>query len=127
MLQRPTALGLILCQEVIIEENTRRATLVNTMSWLRCPTFPSPPQRLVAYALLTDGLGDAELALTVSRLDTLEEVDEQRWQWRFTDPLRHYRITARYSNLSFPVPGRYAFDLSADSELVTQTVLRVVS
>ncbi len=86
MLQRPTASGLILCQEVIIEEKTRRATLVNTTDWLRCPTFPSPPQRLVAYAVLTDGLGDAEMALTVTRLDTLEEVDKKQLRARFSDP-----------------------------------------
>ncbi len=126
MLQRPTAVGLILCQEVIIEETTRRATLVNTMDWLRCPAFPSPPQRLVAYAVLRDGLGDAAMALTVSRLDTLDELKEKRWRMRFADPLRHLRVVMRYTDLFFPVPGRYAFGLSADGELVTQTVLQVV-
>jgi hypothetical protein len=127
MLQRPTALGLILCQEVIIEEGTRRATLVNTMSWLRCKTFPSPPHQVVAYALLTDGMGDASMALTITRPDTLEELAEHRWRMSFTDPLRPVPIRARYSNLSFPVAGRYAFNLFADGELVTQTVLQVSS
>jgi hypothetical protein len=126
MLQRPTALGLILCQEVVFESKTHRATLVDTTNWLRCQTFPSPPQQLVAYALLTDGTGDASMALTITRPDTLEELIEHRWRMRFTDPLRFVPIKARYSKLSFPLAGRYAFNLFADGELVTLTVLQVV-
>jgi hypothetical protein len=57
MLQRPTALGLILCQQVIVESRTHHMTLVNTLTHLRWPTFPSPPQKYIAYAVLTDGIG----------------------------------------------------------------------
>lgn len=45
MVQRPNAVGLILCEQVVLEEGTRNATLVNSMTRLRSKTFPSPPQR----------------------------------------------------------------------------------
>jgi len=36
MLQRPNAVGLILCEQVVIEEKTRNVTLFNSVSRLWC-------------------------------------------------------------------------------------------
>ncbi len=118
MLQLPTVRGLILCEQAIVDVRTRNTTLVNTVSRLRCPSFPSPPVRFVVYAILTDGLGDAEMSLVVSRLDTLEDIHEARWQMKFPDPLRLIRVILRLSHLSFPEPVRYQFSLLADGDEV---------
>jgi hypothetical protein len=125
MVQPPTASGLILCEQVIIEEKTRNVSLVNTMGRLHCSTFPSPPQRLVIYAALTNGMGEGTMSLVVSRLDMLEEVDQRRWQMRFTSPLRIVRLMLRPPALSFPAPGQYQYTSFADGEWVAQTILEV--
>src|SRR5438132_634080 len=127
MLQLPNVVGLILCEQVIIEEKTRNVTLVNSVNRVRCPTFPSPSQRFVVYAVLTDGLGDATMSLIVSRLDTLEDVVESHWPMEFRDPLRDIRLVVRLPSLSFPAPVRYQFSLLADGEGVAQCVLQVIS
>jgi hypothetical protein len=127
MLQRPNAVGLTLCEQVIIAEKTRNVTLVNGGNRLRCKIFPSSPQRLVVYVVLTDGLGLAKMSLVMSRLDTLEDVFEKRWAMRFVDPLREVRLVLRLPVLCFPAPVRYQFALLAEGELVAQCVLQVLA
>jgi hypothetical protein len=127
MLQLPNVVGLTLCEQIVTDATTHNLTLVNTFTRLRCSTFPSPPQRFVVCAALTDGQGDGTMSLAVSRLDTLEIIDRRHWQIRFTDPLRVVRLIVRLRNLSLPVPGGYQLSLSADGEWLAQTVLRVNS
>jgi hypothetical protein len=126
MVRRPNAVGLLLCEKIIIEENTRNVTLVNIVKRVSCKTFPSPPQQLGVFAVLTDGSGSVPLSLVVSRLDTLEEIAARQWSMQFTDPLREVRLVLRLSALSFPAPGRYQFSLLADGEWVAHTVIQVV-
>jgi len=125
MVHLPNAWGLILCEQAVIEEKTRNVTLVNSFSRLRCPSFPSPASRFVAYALLSGGLGDATMSLVVSRLDTFEDIHEAGWQMKFRDRLRPIRLVLRLSHLSFPEPVPYQFSLLADGEEVAQSVLEV--
>jgi hypothetical protein len=127
MLKLPNVVGLVLCEQVITDATTRNVTLVNCFSRLRCSIFPSPPQRFVVSTVLTDGLGDANMALVISRLDTLELIRRHQWPMRFTDSLRVIRLILRFADLSFPVAGGYQFSLSADGEWVAQTILQVSS
>src|SRR5437016_325263 len=125
MLVVPNTVGLIVCEQAIIEENTRNITLVNCVSRLRYAAFPSSPQRLVVYAGLTDGRGEATMTFNLTRLDTLEDVYESSWRMRFRNPLRDIRMVLRLPPIEFPVSGRYQFCLMADGTLVAQTVLQL--
>ncbi len=51
----PIALGLTLCEKVIIEERTRNATNVSTFTRLLVDGFPSSPERFAFAAVLTGG------------------------------------------------------------------------
>jgi hypothetical protein len=127
MNQLPNAVGLILCEKVVIEERTRNATLVNHITRFPGRTFPTPPQSFVVYAVLTDGLGDATMSLVASRLDTFEDIAVHEWPKAFSDPLRDIRLVLRLAHLSFPAPVRYQFSLLADGEWVAQCVLQVTA
>jgi hypothetical protein len=127
VIKQPVAVGLILCEQVIVEENTRNVTLVNCFTRVRVRDFPAEWQRLAVLAVLTDGLGEATVSLTVSRQDTLEEVFTQENQVRFADPLQEVRILFRLNRVSFPVPGPYQVTLLLDNELVAHRVIQVVA
>lgn len=127
MIQRPSAVGLILCEQVIIEEKSRNVTVVNSMSRLVCRAFPSLPQRLVVGALLRDGLGQGRMTLIVSRSDTPEDFYERSWSVNFLDPLRDIRLIVRLHDPTFPVPGRHQFSLLADGESIAQSVLLAIT
>jgi hypothetical protein len=126
MLQRPNAIGLFLCEQVVIENKTHNATLVNSLSRLRVRSLPSPPQRLVVYGVLTDGLGEVTMSLVVTRLDDLEDIYKFNWQMRFRDPLQDTRLILRMPELVFPDAIRYQFTLAAANEPIAHCVIQVI-
>ncbi len=126
MLQRPIAVGLIPCQLVIVEERSRKVTLVNSFQRLKVDGFPSSPVPFAVYTELTDGMGEALLKLTVSRTDSLEDVYTRTFRMDFTDPLRQQRLWWNVRSCSFPIAGRYAIVLEVEGEPITQSILTVV-
>jgi hypothetical protein len=69
MILPPIVLGLTICEKAIVEEGTRNVTIVSTFTRLVVDEFPSPPQRFSVYSVLTEGLGDATILLTVTNLE----------------------------------------------------------
>jgi hypothetical protein len=126
MIQRPSAVGLILCQQVIVEERTRNVTLVNSFGRLEVDGFPSSPQSFTVHAILTDGLGEVAIDLAIARLDTLETIYARSWRTTWENPLRVIHFLARVNSCSFPVAGWYQVSLAADNEPITRTVMNVI-
>jgi hypothetical protein len=124
MLQCPSAIGLTLCEQMIVEEKTHNITLVNCFTSLRVRMTPSEPHRLVVYARLTDGIGKGKIRLELLRSDTLDELFIQEIPANFADPLQEFRVVFR-TVLSFPREGRYQANLLVDGELIAQRTLQV--
>jgi hypothetical protein len=106
MIQRPVAIDLTVCEQLIVEEKTHNITLVNCFARLRVRQVPSPPHRLVIYARLTDGRGDGRITLKVLHPSTLEAISEKGTAAKFSHPFQEFNAIFRGS-LSFPVEGRY--------------------
>ena len=126
MIQRPNAIGLVVCQQAVIEEGTRNMTLVDAFNRLTLGTFPTPPQHFTVYALLTDGLGTMTLTMNVAPLDTLEPILTRSWQATFPDALYELRLVARTKSVCFPAPGRYEINLLAEGEMLARRVITLV-
>jgi hypothetical protein len=126
MIQQPVAVGLALCEQVIVEETTRNITLVNCFTRLHLRNLPAEATRLAVFAALTDGIGDATISLVVHRLDTMEELYNQEYRVRFSDPLQEVRVLFRLNRLVFPSAVRYQFALMADGELIAHRVAQVI-
>jgi hypothetical protein len=120
MSQKPVAIGLLLCEQVIIEEKTRNVTPVNCFTQRLVEGFPSKPFPFVVFAVLTDGLGEVRLEVAIQRLDTLEEVYQRTLTARFPHPLREVRCVFRVRDCSFPVAGAYQVMILAEDELLAQ-------
>src|SRR5262245_47935958 len=120
MSQRPLVLGLLLCEQVIIEERTRNVTPVNCFSRRTVEQFPADPFPFTAFAILRDGQGEIELRVTVERLDTLDEIYRRVLRVRFTDPLQEVRCLFRIRDCPFPAAGHYQVGLLADGEPIAQ-------
>jgi hypothetical protein len=125
MIQQPVAIGLTLCEQVIIEEGTRNVTLVNCCRRWRVREFPSTPQRLAIYAVLKGGQGTGVCKASISRLDTLEEIYLKEIPLTFADPLQEFGVLFRPPELLFPVAGRYEAILMVDGEPLAQRVFQV--
>ena len=120
MTQRPVAIGLLVCEQVIIEESTRNVTPVNCFTHRRVERFPSEELPFVVFSILTDGLGNVTLEVRISRLDTLDEIYRRSVSFRFTSPLQEIRCIVRIRGCSFPVSGYYNVMLLAENDLIAQ-------
>ncbi len=65
MTQPPSALSLILCDQVIFEHETRKPTVVGIFTTITCPHFPSPPKTVDVFAMVTDGIGCVNLEMVI--------------------------------------------------------------
>lgn len=126
MIQRPVAIGLTVCEQAIIEEKTRNLTLVNCFRRLHVREFPATAQRLVAHAILTDGLGTGTMQFVVTPLDTLEDIYTHETKVSFANPLQEIRVVFRPSSaLIFPRAGKYEINLLVDGQSVVHRVVEV--
>ncbi len=126
MSQRPIAIGLLLCEQLIVDEDTKNVTPVNCFTQRLAETFPwtSPPFLVMAW--LTDGEGEITLEVVVERANTLEELHRKVLTFRFATPLQQGRLTVRLHSVEFPTPGTYRVTLLADGEIIAQRKLFLV-
>jgi hypothetical protein len=121
----PTALGMQICDGLIVEENTRRVSLINCFSALRSTQFPTGPRPFWVFADLTDGSGPGHANLIVVRAETGEHVFSESKPIRFLNRLQVVQYGWRVTRCSFPAPGRFFITLSVDGEFVAQRWLDV--
>jgi hypothetical protein len=114
------ALGLTLCEKVIVEERTRNTTIVSTFTKMFADEFPSPPERFALAAVLTGGQGEGTLDLVITRLDTDEETYSIRRQLRFPGRLAEVQVVFHLRDCSFPAPGQYDAILLVDGEWIAR-------
>lgn len=129
MIQRPVAVSLILCETVIIDEQTRNITPVNCFRRRRVAGFPSEPFPFVVLAWLTDGMGQGRLEVVVERLgaDEPEVVYRISLPCHFTNPMDEVRLTIRIRDCVFPSAGAYDVILQADGEFLAHKRLILYS
>jgi hypothetical protein len=127
MVPLPVVLGLTFCDQVIVEEGTRKVSLIGTFSGIRGPSFPFLPRPFAVFAVLTDGDGEGEVELTVTRLESDQEVYSQRQQVRFAGRFVQMQVLFRLHKCVFPAPGQYLFTLLLDGEWLTHRRIQVNS
>ena len=125
MFPTPQALGLTLCERVIIEQGTKNPTLVGIFLAMKVEGFPSEPAQFSVFASLMDGSGSGIIELVAVRLETDEQVYSQRGQVMFPHRLAVVNVHFRVSKIRFPSPGLYAFMLFIDGELIAQRRVEV--
>lgn len=125
MVQPPTAIGLIACDLVIVDQNTKKVTLVNSFSGIKTDAFPFLAVPFCVFAILTDGEGVAEVALIVTRVETDEEIYSFSRGVHFPDRLTEVQVLYRITTCIFPAPGEYLFTLLTDRDWVAQRRIQV--
>jgi hypothetical protein len=120
MIQHPVALGLMLCEQVIVQETTRNLTPVNCFSKREVAQFPSEAVPFVLFVVLTDGMGTMNMEIVIQRLENLDVIYRRAVPCQFSDPLQEVRGIFRINTCSFPAPGYYQISLWAEKELVAQ-------
>lgn len=121
----PTAIGLWICERVIIEAGTGNPSLICAFTGRQFQRFPTDPIPFSVFFSLTDTTGSGIMRLEVNWLDTGENVYTTQRPIAVPDPLYIVNVHFRLQNLRFPGKGVYAFDLFVDEDLIAQRKLRV--
>jgi hypothetical protein len=125
MTPSPVVVGLTLCDYVIVEERTKKVSLIGTFTGLSVPELPAQPLPFSVFAVLTDAEGDGTVELKVRSLDTDEEVYSFQNSLHFPDKLTEVLFSLRIRQILFPVSGYYEFTLLVDGEWVAGKRLHV--
>jgi hypothetical protein len=125
MPQRPSAISLMLCDQVVFEQETQKPYLLGVFTGVAADIFPTPPQRFDVFAALTDGLGDVIMNLNVVHLDTDQAIYTQQMTVSFPDPLRVVNLRFRVRQLIYGVAGAYLFALMVDDQEIAARRVRV--
>jgi hypothetical protein len=113
--QVPVAIGMLTCEQVIIEEKTRNITPVNCFAERIVSQVPSEPFPFVVFAILTAGSGEMPIEVMIQRLDNYDEVYRIRSRYHFANPLHEVRCVVRVRDCSFPVAGHYQTTLLCEN------------
>jgi hypothetical protein len=105
MNHRPIAIGMVLCEQMIVEEGTHNVTPVNCFNIREVADLPAQAT-FFALAWLANGKGEMLAELLVERLDNLDETFRVDRKLVFPDRLLDMRFAARIRDCYLPVRGR---------------------
>jgi hypothetical protein len=127
MVPQPTALGLAVCDQVLVDARTDKPSLIGVFTGLGVDGFPSDPQRFSVAAFLTGSAGEGKIEVRAIRVATGEQVYQQGGRVSFRDRTDIVNVFFRVRKIRFPAPGYYLFQLLVDDELIeaAQRRLRV--
>ena len=121
----PQVLSMIVCDSVIKDQFTGKLTLVGLFTNVWAPSFPAVHSQLAVHVEMTNGHGDYECRLGLSRADTGVDIGSIQGPVTLADPLAVGALTLRLTNLVFPKAGEYRFELYIDGTLLTQRRIMV--
>lgn len=123
MSRTPTTLGLLLCEQVVVEEGTRNVTLVNCFTRRQLSGDAPESLSFVIFTLLTNGQGTTPVEVAVHRMDDFEEVYRRDSSLNFAKPTQVVRCVVRVRDCPFPGPGVYQISLSTGDHILGQRLL----
>jgi hypothetical protein len=121
----PVASGMTLCDYLIIESKTGKASLIGSFAEITAPVFPQVPAPFSVVATLTGGLGDVTIDVAVSRLETGDEIATYQNIVHFPHKLKDVLYHLRLKQLMFPAPGHYQFTMTGNGEWIAQKRVRL--
>jgi hypothetical protein len=125
MATKPIVLGLSICDYVIVEERTKKLSLIGTFTGLGVDSFPARALPFSVHAALCDAVGPVRFSLVGTLLQTGEEIYRTENQVVFLDKLTEVHYVFRLNTCVFPVAGWYQFTLLSEGEWLAQRRIRV--
>src|SRR6266404_4497262 len=129
MTPKPVAVGLLLCDRVIVDKDTISPSAIGIFTGLAVEHFPSDSQRFSVLAMLTDAQGDGQGKLVVYRLDDRWLRQEENYATehtiRFPDRFALVNFNLRVRTIRFPAAGSYEFVFFVDGDDVAHRRVRV--
>lgn len=125
MVPAPVAIGMTVCDYVIVEERTRKVSTIGHFYRLRAVQLPLSPKPFCVFAWLTDGHGFGATDLVINRLDSGKRIKTFSATFHFPHRTAIVPILFRINDFAFPGLGHYGLSLHVDSAFIAQSRLEV--
>ncbi|HTI70554.1 MAG TPA: hypothetical protein VMF06_11350 [Candidatus Limnocylindria bacterium] len=119
--EKPIGVALVVCERVIIEDQTKNKTLVSIFNNISVRGFPCRHDRLCAYVALTNGQGTNKVSLVLKLIEDGSKVFSADGQVAFQDVHQTVEVIFNIRDFMFYKPGAYAFEVYADDEYVFES------
>jgi Family of unknown function (DUF6941) len=122
----PSALAILICDQVIIDAETAKKTVVGIFDSIWMQAFPAI-QKLGFYARLTDLEGEYKFSLRVVRLTGDETVicGLETKPVSASNRLAIMELALNLPPVPFQCPGQYEFQLYANDEYIGRSLFNV--
>src|SRR5262249_31903593 len=121
----PYPLCLLVCEQVIVDEQSKNRTAVGIFSDILASAFPAMHPKLAVYIELTNGHGVCPLELRLIKADSDETLLAVAGSVTFPDPRFVAHLRFNFNSLVFNAPGEYRFALYCERELLMERRIMV--
>lgn len=125
MTESPVVKGLMVCESVITDLNTRNTSIINRFTTLKLKEFPTPPRKVSVFAALSNGSGRIPIRVLIEPLSGGDTIYQFNTTLDFPNPLQEVRFILNIPDLVFDEPGAYDVQLLGGQELLASIVIRV--
>ncbi len=126
---QPLAHAMVLCDEVWNDRSTGKNFLLGTFSSIAAHNFPCQHPQIHVYVVISDCRGVTPIALRLLYLDPDQTSDkellETKMEVNAPHPLATGELVFKLSNVVFPQPGEYRFQLQCEGSSLTERRLVV--
>ena len=123
----PYSLAMLLCDQVIVDERSKKKTLVGVFDVIYAKSFPAKHSSLSVYARLTDAGGQYKFRMDYVQVKTdnllvhadIPPVD-------ITDRLKTHELIMQFPPIDIPVRGEYELRLWANERYISRVKFTAV-
>ncbi len=124
---KPSVQAFLVCDNVIVDSQTGKKSLIGTFTHLWAPRFPCQHHQMGVYFCLTDAEGDYQFELQLVYLDQDAIVGKATLSpVHIKNRLEIHDFGINIPSLVFPGPGRYEFRLYANGYFITHKDFTVI-
>lgn len=127
MNELPVVLGLMICEQAVVDTRTRNVSFTNRFTTYRVDYFPSTPRRFTVFTALTNGFGEYRVRLDIESLNTGDLLYRFQDTLLFSDRLYEVPVLVNVANLVFPTEGAYQLSLFVDDEPLSRFRFQALS
>ncbi len=114
----PIILAIQVCDSVILDQRTGRASVLNIFETINAPEYPATHHTMTFFSELTNGHGKVDI--NVKLVDVQEDdktIAEVKSEVVFVNVTQICRCILTFGGVTFPKKGEYRFQLFLNREL----------
>jgi hypothetical protein len=123
--RKPELKAILLCDQVVADDWTKKLTIVGLFTHVRVPSFPDSYGPVCVFIRLANGEGSCELRLRLTHVPTGNQLGEAVVPAHLTNHGRVADFAIRLPMVTIDAPGEHEFRVEVDQEVVGSTTFTV--